>query len=261
MSWKISAPVKITLIYLLIGMLWIFLSDRLVAGSLENAIEITHLQTLKGTAFILTTSLLLYSLVRQNFASLQKAQTSLEQSYDATLAGWAKALDLRDHSTEEHTTRVADLTVRLAKTMGIEEPKLTHIRRGAILHDIGKIGIPDHILLKPGQLSPEDWAIMRQHPIYAFEMLKPIAHLQPSLDIPFCHHEKWNGTGYPRGLKGEEIPLAARIFAVVDVWDALTSSRPYREAWTRQEAIEYIQFQAGHHFDPAVVKAFIQMMT
>ena len=260
MTRKLSIASKITLIYLILGGLWILFSDRLVAWYTGDVSNITFLQTIKGSFYIFATGILLYLLVQRYFASLQQAQISLEQSYDATLKGWARALDLRDRSTEEHTTRVTELTIRLAKIMGFDEPELTYIRHGAILHDIGKIGIPDNILLKPGQLTPEEWAIMRQHPVYAYEILKPIVYLQPALDIPYCHHEKWNGTGYPRGLKGDQIPLPARIFAVVDVWDALTSSRPYREAWTPEDAFEYIKFQAGHHFDPEIVQAFMKMI-
>src|SRR5581483_9371106 len=133
------------------------------------------------------------------------------------------------------------------------------VRRGALLHDIGKMGVPDNILLKPGKLTDEEWEIMRRHPQYAFDLLTPISYLRRSLDIPFCHHEKWDGTGYPRGLKGEEIPLVARIFAVVDVWDAVTSDRPYRPAWTKDQALKHIQEQSGSHFDPRVVRTFLDM--
>ena len=155
---------------------------------------------------------------------------------------------------------MAELTLRLAKVMGLPEQDLIHIRRGALLHDIGKLGIPDSILLKPGPLSEEERDILRIHPALAYEMLIPITYLQPALDIPYCHHEKWNGTGYPRGLKGEEIPLSARIFAVIDVWDALTSDRPYRKAWSKEKTFAYIQEQAGEYFDPQVVDAFLSLM-
>ncbi len=189
---------------------------------------------------------------------LRHSHRELERAYDSTLEGWARALELRDRETEGHARRVTEMTVRLARAMGIEGEMLAHLRRGALLHDIGKMGIPDNILLKPGPLTEEEWSIMRQHPQYARDMLSPITFLHPALDIPYCHHEKWDGTGYPRELKGEEIPLAARIFAVVDVWDALTGSdRPYREAWSREKAMEYIRSQAGKHFDPRVVEVFL----
>lgn len=184
----------------------------------------------------------------------------LARAYDSTLEGWARALDLRDNETEGHTHRVAQLTVRLAHGMGLRDADLVHIRRGALLHDMGKLAVPDSIMLKPSALTDEQAEIMHRHPDYAHELLSPIAYLRPALDIPYCHHEKWDGTGYPRGLRGEEIPLAARIFAVVDVWDALRSDRPYRVAWTEERAKAYIQEQAGIHFDPKVVAAFLKML-
>ncbi len=251
-----SSSSRITLIYLIVGGLWITLSDRVVAWVVTDPASITWLQTVKGWGYILMTGLLLFVLVRRDVARLEQAQQSLEQSYEATLEGWARALDLRDRSTEQHTARVADLATELARAMGLGEPELTYLRRGALLHDIGKMGIPDGILLKPGPLDPAEWAIMRQHPRYAFDLLAPIKHLEPVLDIPYCHHEKWDGSGYPRGLKHEEIPLTARIFAVADVWDALTSNRPYREAWSQERALAYLRDQSGVHFDPAVVAAF-----
>ncbi|WP_298482906.1 HD domain-containing phosphohydrolase [uncultured Chloroflexus sp.] len=194
------------------------------------------------------------------FDQLRAANTELRAAYDATIEGWSHALDLRDRETEGHSRRVTELTVRIAARMGFSEEELLHVRRGALLHDIGKMGIPDAILLKPGPLNDEEWAIMRTHPTLAVELLRPIAFLTPALDIPWCHHEKWDGTGYPRGLRGEEIPLAARIFAVADVYDALTSDRPYRTAWSRERALAYIREQAGSHFDPRVVAVFEQVI-
>ena len=194
------------------------------------------------------------------FENLQRSGVELILAYDATLQGWARALELRDQETGGHTRRVTDLTERLARAMGVRDDELIHIRRGAILHDIGKMGIPDSILLKPSSLSEEEWEIMRQHPVFAYEMLLPISFLRQALDIPHHHHEKWDGTGYPRGLKGDQIPLAARIFAVVDVWDALRSDRLYREAWTEQKALAYIKEQTGKHFDPQVVEAFLRII-
>src|SRR5688572_6536703 len=197
----------------------------------------------------------------QLFDDLQRSNTGLTSAYDATIEGWSRAMDLRDKETEGHTLRVTDLTLALARAMNISESQLTNISRGALLHDIGKMGVPDSILLKPGELTSEEWEIMRRHPIYAYEMLTPIAYLKTALDIPFSHHEKWDGTGYPRGLKGEQIPLAARIFAVVDVWDALTSDRPYRPAWIKEQALEHIREQSGSHFDPQVVDAFLNFIS
>jgi PAS domain S-box-containing protein len=191
------------------------------------------------------------------FEHLQKANFELTDAYDSTIEGWSRALDLRDKETEGHSQRVTDLTLRLARAMSVSEQELVHIRRGALLHDIGKMGIPDHILLKPGPLTDEEWEIMRQHPIYAFDLLSPVAHLKPAIDIPYSHHEKWDGTGYPLGLKGDQIPLTARIFALVDMWDALRSDRPYRPAWSDDEALKYIQSVAGSHLDPQVVQVFL----
>jgi HD-GYP domain-containing protein (c-di-GMP phosphodiesterase class II) len=190
------------------------------------------------------------------FEQLQDSNTELSIAYDATLEGWAKALELRDRETVGHAHRVIEMTLRVADRIGLRGETMQHIRRGALLHDIGKMGIPDSILLKPGPLTPAEWEIMRQHPVHAHEMLKTIDYLSPALEIPYCHHERWDGKGYPQGLMGNSIPLSARIFAVVDVWDALTSNRPYRYAWPEHQALEYISRESGRHFDPDVVKAF-----
>lgn len=190
---------------------------------------------------------------------LKSMNLELSHAYETTIEGWSRALDLRDKETEGHSRRVTEMTLLIARAMGMSEEELAHVRYGALLHDIGKMGVPDHILLKPGPLSEGEWEIMRRHPTYAYELLYPISYLHPALDIPYCHHEKWDGTGYPRGLKGEEIPLAARIFALVDVWDALLSDRPYRQAWSEEKATEYIREQTGEHFDPRVVELFLQM--
>ena len=193
------------------------------------------------------------------FADLQRSNTELVMAYDRTIEGWSCALDMRDQETEGHTQRVVDLTLNLARAMGVSEEKLIHVRRGALLHDIGKIGVPDRILHKPGPLLDEEWVIMRQHPIYAFAMLSPISYLSQALDIPYCHHEKWDGSGYPRALKGEQIPLLARIFAVADVCDALRFDRPYRKGMAEAQVIEYMRSNAGTHFDPQVVEAFLKL--
>jgi putative nucleotidyltransferase with HDIG domain len=193
------------------------------------------------------------------FNELQRSNIELIRAYDTTIEGWSRAMDLRDKETEGHTQRVTEMTLRIARVMGIKEEDLVHVKRGALLHDIGKMGIPDNILLKPGPLTNEEWEIMKRHPQYAYEMLYPIEYLRTALDIPYCHHEKWDGTGYPKGLKGEEIPLAARIFAVVDVWDALSSDRPYRPAWQKEMILEHIRSLVGSHFDPKVVEIFLKM--
>ena len=193
------------------------------------------------------------------FEDLQESHRELEKAYQATLEGWVRALDLRDKETEGHTQRVTILTYRLARSMGVSDDMLVHMTRGALLHDIGKMAIPDGILLKPGQLTDEERKLIQKHPIYAYEMLSPIDFLVPALDIPYCHHERWDGTGYPRGLKQDEIPFAARIFPVIDVWDALTSDRPYRKAMPHNEVRQIIQADSGKHFDPHVVEAFMDL--
>jgi len=212
------------------------------------------LETLAGQATIAIESANL-------FADLQRSNLDLTLAYDATIEGWSHALDLRDKETEGHSQRVTEMTVRLAQATGMSEDELVHVRRGALLHDIGKMGISDDILLKPGPLTEKEWALMRKHPVYAYELLAPIAFLKPALDIPYFHHEKWDGTGYPQGLKGEQIPLAARIFALADVWDAMTSDRPYRLKRSKEKAIEYIHEQAGKYFDPKLVKTFFRVIS
>jgi len=191
---------------------------------------------------------------------VQERTRALEHAYDATLEGWVKALDIRDHETQGHTQRVTQMTLRLAHAMGMNEEEKLHIRRGALLHDIGKIGIPDHVLLKPGKLNDEEWDIMKRHAVYAYEWLFPIEYLNPALAIPYCHHEKWDGTGYPCGLKEEEIPLAARLFALVDVWDALSSDRPYRKAWAQDRVLDHLRSLGGTHFDPQILKVFLNIL-
>jgi len=195
------------------------------------------------------------------FLDLQRSHQGLMEAYEATIEGWGRALDLRDQETEGHSRRVTDMALRLARALGLGGDDLVHIRRGALLHDIGKMGVPDRILLKTDDLSPTEWRVMRRHPQDAYEMLSPVTFLRPALDIPYRHHEKWDGTGYPGGLSGEDIPLAARLFAVVDVWDALRSDRPYRPAWPAERVLDHIRALAGRHFDPAVVDVFLAMMT
>lgn len=190
----------------------------------------------------------------------ERVLKSLEEAYDLTLTGWGQALEIRDHETGGHSQRVVEMTLALAERMGIRRNQLDHIRRGVLLHDIGKMGVPDAILLKKGKLSEAEKVIVKQHPVYARNMLENIPFLKPAMDIPYCHHERWNGGGYPKGLSGEEIPLAARIFAVVDVWDALTTDRPYRTAWSHAKAREYIRAQSGVQFDPRVVEAFLKLV-
>ncbi len=196
----------------------------------------------------------------QLLRSLERSNVELQRAYDRTIEGWAFALDLKDEETAGHSKRVTDMAVKLARSLGMPQAELVHLQRGALLHDIGKMGIPDSILLKGEELTDEEYELMKRHTIYAYELLSPIEFLRPALDIPYCHHERWDGSGYPRGLSGDDIPLAARIFAIVDVFDALTSDRPYRPAWPRERALSYIRTQSGHHFDPRVVEAFFRVV-
>jgi len=243
-----------------------FIAPLIVKDKLVGALEIYHraplvmktewlkfLETLAGQTAIAIDNATL-------FADLQRSNLDLTLAYDTTLEGWSAALDLRDKETEGHTQRVTEVTVRLAERMGVSSQELIPIRRGALLHDIGKMGVPDRILLKPDELTNEEQEIMQMHPVYAYQMLKPITYLGGAIDIPYCHHEKWDGTGYPRGLKGEEIPLGARIFCIVDVYDALTSNRPYRAAWPKEKALKHIRELSGTHFEPRVMDAFLELM-
>ena len=191
------------------------------------------------------------------FQNLQSANSELALAYDTTIEGWSRALDLRDKETEGHSRRVTEMTLILARQINLSDTELVHVRRGALLHDIGKMSIPDAILLKPGPLTEEEWQIMRRHPRYAYDLLAPIAYLRQALHIPHCHHEKWDGSGYPQGLRGDQIPLVARIFALADVYDALRSDRPYRSAWPEEKVRAHIAALAGTHFDPAMVEGFL----
>jgi putative nucleotidyltransferase with HDIG domain len=239
----------------------------IVKGQVEGVLEIFHrtpldpdqewrefLEVLAGQTAIAIDHAML-------FDSMRRAHTELSLAYDTTLEGWARALELRDKETEGHSQRVTTMTLQLARAIGLSEAEQAHIRRGALLHDIGKMGIPDSILLKPGSLTHDEWEVMRQHPVYAYDLLSPIPYLKEALDIPYYHHEKWDGSGYPHGLKGEAIPLAARIFAVADVWDALRFDRPYRKGWPEDQVRAHIHALSGTHFDPQVVAAFEQLQS
>ena len=241
-----------------------YATPLIVKGQVKGVLELFHRNAFKPTAEwidyfeTLATQTAIAIESSTLFENLQRSNMELMLAYDATIEGWSRALDLRDKETEGHTQRVTEIALDLAGKMGMSETEKQDLWRGALLHDIGKMGVPDSILNKPGPLSDDEREIMRQHPPYAHQMLSQISYLKHALDIPFCHHEKWDGSGYPRGLKGEEIPLSARLFAVVDVYDALTSDRPYRKAWSREDAYRYIEEQSGKHFDPQVVKIFLE---
>jgi putative nucleotidyltransferase with HDIG domain len=239
----------------------------IVKGEIKGVLEIYHrsplmlnieqlefFETLAGQAAIAIDSAQLVN-------SLQQAHNNLIMAYDATIMGWSRAMDLRDQDSQGHAQRVTTMTLKLARHMGVSDADLVHMRRGALLHDIGKIGVPDALLLKTEPLTKEEWEKMRKHPEFAYELLSSIGYLQPALDIPYCHHENWDGSGYPRGLKGEEIPLAARIFAVADVWDVITSDRPHRRGMPKEQALDYIREQCGKALDPEVVKIFLELFS
>jgi putative two-component system response regulator len=201
-----------------------------------------------------------YRRIMEQQDKIEKAHQELVISYEKTIEGWVNAIDIRDQETEGNSARLIELTLKFAQKAGIPQGQMEHIRRGTLLHDVGNMGIPDQILLKHGKLTEEEWAVVRKHPVNAHEWLSAIEYLGPALDIPYCHHEKWDGSGYPRGLRGEEIPLEARLFAIVDVWVALISRRPFRAAWSRSEALNYIKQNSGTHFDPALVEIFLSLM-
>ena len=241
-------------------------SPLIAKGQVKGVLEVFHRSTLEADydwlvffqALAEQTAIAIDSATL--FNELQRSNADLKLAYDATILGWSHALDLRDRETQGHTQRVTRMTVQLAQAFGLNEDAIIHIRRGALLHDMGKMGVPDAVLHKPDRLTDEEWFQMRRHPQYAYDMLEEIDYLRPALDIPYCHHEKWDGTGYPRKLKGEDIPLAARLFAVVDVWDALYYDRPYRKGWTLDRTLEYIREQSGKHFDPNVVEVFLRVV-
>lgn len=250
--------VKIVLIYVVLGLLWIYFSDTALTLFYNTLESVTYAQHLKGYFFILFTGALLYFLIKKDVGAVEKAKNDLKQSYEQTIFGWVKVMDIRHKETKNHTERVTKMTVELAKKIGItDREELAKIERGAILHDIGKIGIPDDILIKPGKLIAEEWAIIKEHPNIAYEILSKIEYLRPCIDIPYRHHEKWDGSGYPLGLQGKAIPKAARIFAVIDVWDSLNQLRIYKNAWPEAEVIEYLKSMAGIHFDPDILEVFL----
>jgi len=247
------------------GIQSIFIAPMLAKGKLYGVLELFSYSKLKPDEEwmeFLSTLATQAAIAIDNFnlyTDLQRSNLELSMAYDATIEGWSHALDLKDKETEGHTRRVTEWTTKLARLAGLSDIDIAHIRRGALLHDIGKMGIPDNILHKAGKLTNEEWELMHQHPIFAYNMLHPIVFLRPALDIPYCHHEKWDGTGYPRNLKGTDIPYAARLFAVIDVWDAVTSDRPYRKAWSTKKALDYIKSESGKHFDPESVSLFLRL--
>ena len=248
-------PAKTTLGIALINYAGLTVFIQRYAVSMENIL----LPLISSISFSVIAVIIAFILEkdRQDLVDVNK---KLKAAYEATLEGWAKALELKDRDTERHSKQVVNYTLEIARKLGLSEEEISHIRRGALLHDIGKMAIPDRILHKPGKLTDEEWEIMMQHPVDAYKFLSNIDYLRPALDIPRFHHERWDGTGYPYGLVGKEIPLSARIFSVVDVWDALNSDRPYRKAWSAEKTTAYLQEQAGKLFDPDIVLIFLKLL-
>lgn len=270
---------QIAILYTILAIVWIFLTD-LLATYLETTFGLPQaIESLKGLIFVLASAILIFWLLyrelrrretdyekhleekEQLLGQLKAKNEELIDAYDRTIFGWSRVLEMRNREVKDHSRRVTDMALRLAKFMGIPEDDQEQIRRGALLHDIGKMAIPDDVILKEGDLTEEERALIRRHPLFGFEMVSEIEFLRPAMDILLCHHEKWDGTGYPFGLSGDQIPLYARIFAIVDVWDALCSDdRTYRKADPPEVAAEYLRTQAGEHFDPEVVEAFLKMI-
>lgn len=271
--------IRVVVLYAVASLLWILVTDNL-AQVLQSRYGLPEqIETYKGFLFVSFSAGLLYWLLlrelREREAAFRKHLEEKEQlleqlrakneemvdAYDRTIFGWSRVLEMRNREVKDHSRRVTEMALRLARKLGVPEEDLEHIRRGALLHDIGKMAIPDTIILKEENLDEEERAMVRRHPLFGFEMVSEIEFLRPAMDILLCHHEKWDGTGYPFGLAGEQIPLYARIFAVVDVWDALCSDdRPYRKADPPEVAAEYLRAQAGVHFDPQVVETFLEML-
>lgn len=253
-----TPQVRITLIYVIVASIWIYFSDKALGLLVDDPQNMVRAQILKGWLFVGITGGMLYALIGQYFQSIRRTHRELLNRYEQTIRGWVVVMDQRHKETRHHTERVSRMTVSFARRAGVAERDLPTIERGAILHDLGKIGIPDSILIKPGKLSEEEWQVMRTHPVVAREILEQIDFLRPSIDIPWCHHEKWDGSGYPRGLSGDAIPLGARLFAIVDVWDALIHDRVYKKAWPEHQVLAHIRQQAGKHFDPQLAEVFIR---
>lgn len=255
----IKSQYRIVSIYLLLGVLWIFFSDMAVEYLFESKEQLIFAQNIKGWCFITFTGLLLFVLINKEINKVNAVNTQLINSYEQTIEGWVHVMDLHNKETKDHTQRVTTMTIEFAKIYGItNKDELDIIGRGAVLHDIGKIGISDAVLLKEGKLDEKEWSQIKMHPKIAHDIISNINFLNPSIDIPYYHHEKWDGSGYPTGIKGESIPIAARLFAVIDVWDALIHPRVYKSAWPEQKVLSYIQKGSGKHFDPKVVKIFLE---
>lgn len=253
-------PGTIALVFLLVSVPYILLSDRLLFALIEDAAAMTMWQTLKGWGYVAAATALVYLLERRLVRRHARALADQRAAYDATIEGWARALDLRDHETEGHGRRVADLALRLGRRLGLAGVELEALQHGALLHDVGKIGVTDAVLRRPGPLDDEKWAEMRQHPVQGYTLLAAVGRLQGAAAVVRSHHERWDGGGYPDGLTGAAIPRLARIFAVVDVYDALMSDRPYRVAWSEADVRDHLRRESGRQFDPDMVAAFLDLL-
>lgn len=258
----IKPQYRISAVYFIVGGLWVFFSDYLVNSLFDTKEALMTAQNVKGWLFIVVTTGLLFLLVRQAVLAVERKHLALIHSYDETIRGWIHVMDIRHKETRDHTVRVTRVMMEFARCYGITDAdELQRIERGAILHDIGKVGIPDSILTKPGKLTADEMELVRQHPVIASDILEHVSFLKPCLDIPLYHHERWDGTGYPAGLSGHNIPVVARLFAIVDVWDALSHNRVYKNAWEESEVLAYLEDQAGQQFDPNMVPIFIEHYT
>lgn len=256
----IRIPVAMLALYLAMGLLWILVSDRVVNALFQDDATQSWVQTGKGIAFVLVTASVMTIAIATYVRSSNRIRRDLEDAWDETILGWALAMDARESNLAQHSQRVADLMLVLARHMGVPDDQLRTLYRGALLHDIGKLGVPEDVLNFPGELNEHQWTLIKKHPDHAVRMLKPITFLGDAMDIPQSHHEKWDGSGYPRGLSGTDIPLWARMFAVIDVYDAVTSKRSYHDGASHERAVAIIRAESGSHFDPDVVLAFEEMM-
>lgn len=254
---RISPQFRTVLLYMLLSALWIWLSDRALDALVRNRAELSWLQSVKGWLFVACTGALLYWMVARDLRRLQAANRRLLEGHEQALRALVSAMDIRHRETGDHSDRVMRMATGLAGLAGVHGEVLRNLRFGALLHDIGKLALPDAVLIKPGKLDDDEWALMRQHPRLGRELLQRVDFLRDADDIPYSHHERWDGSGYPRGLAGQDIPLAARIFSVVDVWDALSTSRVYKPAWPEADVLAYLRAAAGSQLDPRLVDLFL----
>lgn len=253
----IKPQLRIALIYVIVSVLWIWLSDRLLVAALHDKYLFYRVMVLKGSIFVICTGVLIYWLVGRDVRRMDRVNQRLRDGHLQSLRVLVSAMDIRHKETSDHSERVMRMATGLARLAGVRGQALRNLRFGALLHDIGKLALPDGVLIKAGPLSPDEIVVMRTHTRIGHEMLRQIEFLRDATDIPFSHHERWDGNGYPQGLSGEMIPLAARVFSVVDVWDALSHPRVYKPAWPEDEVIDYLRNAAGSQLDPNLVKLFL----